>query len=167
MIHLNFDLYSFWNIFDLFFFRILWYFLIHVFLLSILTLRCIFIVSCFILFLYENYSSGLITFFSYSLSSLPCQEGGCISKSWSPSCVTRTLAPQRCLQSWCTSQWPQGPKVVWLHLLIEDSVHLLEHCIDECILMSIVHEQLCAVIKLFPRCSSCRRWTSVTKSLSS
>ena len=44
---------------------------------------------------------------------------------------------------------PRGPEVVRLHLLIEHSVHLLEHCMDKCILMSIVHEQLCAVVELF------------------
>ena len=44
---------------------------------------------------------------------------------------------------------PRGPEVVRLHLLIEHSVYLLEHCMDKCILMSIVHEQLCAVVKLF------------------
>ena len=44
---------------------------------------------------------------------------------------------------------PRGPEVVWLHLLIKHPVHLLYHCIDECILVSIVEEQFKVVFKLF------------------
>ena len=44
---------------------------------------------------------------------------------------------------------PRGPEVVWLHLLIKHPVHLLYHCIDECILVSIVMEQFKVVFKLF------------------